>query len=201
MRKKNVEVTGKPTQYNLQTLEYNWGELPDTHFKVKENGPRIRDYAIPAGAPSGGNVSDNMRAILGGGDVAGAGAGAGARAPANNENSRSVRQAPPSPQPAPMPSRPQQEDFAVQRGNGNANGGAARNLDPGALRGGGGNDLGQQYAAMHQPQPQLPQYQQQPQQQRLEPAAYVTPWSHEDLRRQVLMSQVEAGHNYLHQFL
>lgn len=33
-RKRFVEVTGKPTQYNLQTRTYDWRELPNTHYVI-----------------------------------------------------------------------------------------------------------------------------------------------------------------------
>lgn len=57
MRKKE-EVCGKPTQYNLQTLQYNWRELPDTHFEFQQenqqrrggtrlNAPYATDYVAP----------------------------------------------------------------------------------------------------------------------------------------------------------
>lgn len=39
MRRKE-EVCGKPTQYNLQTLEYDWKELPDTHFAFQGDNRR-----------------------------------------------------------------------------------------------------------------------------------------------------------------
>lgn len=39
MRRKE-EVCGKPTQYNLQTLQYDWKELPDTHFAFGGNNRR-----------------------------------------------------------------------------------------------------------------------------------------------------------------
>ncbi|KPA77777.1 hypothetical protein ABB37_06610 [Leptomonas pyrrhocoris] len=52
--KKKEEVCGKPNQYNLQTLEYDWKELPDTHIQLPPQQPRIRDYSlapVPAAAP------------------------------------------------------------------------------------------------------------------------------------------------------
>lgn len=33
-RKRFTEVTGKPTQYNLQTRTYDWRELPNTHYII-----------------------------------------------------------------------------------------------------------------------------------------------------------------------
>ncbi|CAD2212656.1 hypothetical protein ADEAN_000006800 [Angomonas deanei] len=61
MRKKNQEVTGKPTQYNLQTLEYDWKQLPNSHRvfdnanKQNQNPPQnepeqSRQVSLP-GAP------------------------------------------------------------------------------------------------------------------------------------------------------
>lgn len=56
MRKKNQEVTGKPTQYNLQTLEYNWGELPE--------GQRFAGRAEQKRAPP--DLAQNIANRLGG---------------------------------------------------------------------------------------------------------------------------------------
>ncbi|KEG07890.1 hypothetical protein DQ04_08551030 [Trypanosoma grayi] len=39
--RKKEEVCGKPTQYNLQTCEYNWKYLPDTHFNLDKT-PRSK---------------------------------------------------------------------------------------------------------------------------------------------------------------
>eukprot|EP00796_Vickermania_ingenoplastis_P007088 gene7088-5022_t len=40
--KRKTDVCGKPTQYNLQTLQYDWKELPDTHFAFNGSEPRRR---------------------------------------------------------------------------------------------------------------------------------------------------------------
>lgn len=50
--KKKEEVCGKPNQYNLQTLEYDWKELPDSHIQVPQQQPRIRNYSVAAAPPS-----------------------------------------------------------------------------------------------------------------------------------------------------
>ncbi|XQJ26029.1 hypothetical protein NXY56_001978 [Leishmania guyanensis] len=47
--KRTEEVCGKPNQYNLKTLEYDWKELPDTHFQVPPPQPRLRNYSALAG--------------------------------------------------------------------------------------------------------------------------------------------------------
>ncbi|CBZ25191.1 conserved hypothetical protein [Leishmania mexicana MHOM/GT/2001/U1103] len=52
--KKKEEVCGKPNQYNLETLQYDWGELPDTHIQVPPQQPRVRDYAALAGSGAAG---------------------------------------------------------------------------------------------------------------------------------------------------
>lgn len=46
MRRKK-EVCGKPTQYNLQTLQYNWKELPDTHFTIPDRNYRVHHPVEP----------------------------------------------------------------------------------------------------------------------------------------------------------
>lgn len=45
VRRKKEEVCGKPNQYNLQTLEYDWKELPDTHYELPPQKPMVRDYS------------------------------------------------------------------------------------------------------------------------------------------------------------
>ncbi|GET87368.1 hypothetical protein, conserved [Leishmania tarentolae] len=46
---KKEEVCGKPNQYNLKTLQYDWKELPDTHIQLPPQKPRVRDYSALAG--------------------------------------------------------------------------------------------------------------------------------------------------------
>ncbi|CAC9474158.1 conserved hypothetical protein [Leishmania infantum JPCM5] len=53
--KKKEEVCGKPNQYNLNTLEYDWRELPDTHIQVPPPQPCVRDYSALAGYSAAGN--------------------------------------------------------------------------------------------------------------------------------------------------
>ncbi|CCW64967.1 unnamed protein product [Phytomonas sp. EM1] len=47
MRRKNQEVCGKPTEYNLQTMEYNRRELPNTRIQPLKQEPRVRYYPQP----------------------------------------------------------------------------------------------------------------------------------------------------------
>lgn len=42
-------MCGKPTQYNLQTCEYNWRSLPDTHFTFEAQNRRRRHIGILPG--------------------------------------------------------------------------------------------------------------------------------------------------------
>nr|CCC92346.1 conserved hypothetical protein [Trypanosoma congolense IL3000] len=46
LRGKKEEVCGKPTQYNLQTCEYDWRTLPDTHFALGRNKHGRRNVGI-----------------------------------------------------------------------------------------------------------------------------------------------------------
>ncbi|RNF03453.1 hypothetical protein TraAM80_05802 [Trypanosoma rangeli] len=45
------EVCGKPTQYNLQTCEYDWKYLPDTHFVIQQNAKRRGQFSLQPSAP------------------------------------------------------------------------------------------------------------------------------------------------------
>ncbi|ESL10243.1 hypothetical protein TRSC58_02027 [Trypanosoma rangeli SC58] len=53
----NKEVCGKPTQYNLQTCEYDWKYLPDTHFVIEQNVKRRDPFPLRSSAPT--NVAFN----------------------------------------------------------------------------------------------------------------------------------------------
>ncbi|KPI89335.1 hypothetical protein ABL78_1564 [Leptomonas seymouri] len=56
--KNKEEVCGKPNQYNLQTLEYDWKELPDTHIQIPLQQPRARHYPLaPLQNAAGGAAS------------------------------------------------------------------------------------------------------------------------------------------------
>ncbi|EPY26671.1 hypothetical protein STCU_05497 [Strigomonas culicis] len=48
MPKKKQEITGKPTHYNLHTMEYDWKHLPDGHleFEVPEQRRLSRPVSI-----------------------------------------------------------------------------------------------------------------------------------------------------------
>ncbi|RNF03770.1 uncharacterized protein Tco025E_08113 [Trypanosoma conorhini] len=50
--KKKEEVCGKPTQYNLQTCEYDWKYLPDTHFVIKQGVRRRERPSLWPSAPA-----------------------------------------------------------------------------------------------------------------------------------------------------
>ncbi|KAK7198283.1 hypothetical protein NESM_000785800 [Novymonas esmeraldas] len=94
-RKKKEEVCGKPNQYNLQTLEYDWRELPDTHVQVSPQQPRVRDYSAFAGyGPPGQRLNPITHEPL---PSPGVGAAAA------------------SPTPLPSPSRPAQEEVRQRR--------------------------------------------------------------------------------------
>ncbi|EAN94486.1 hypothetical protein C3747_186g78c [Trypanosoma cruzi] len=49
--RKKQEVCGKPTQYNLQTCEYDWKYLPDTHFNIEAKSPRRRQPSVQSNVP------------------------------------------------------------------------------------------------------------------------------------------------------
>ncbi|TPP40912.1 hypothetical protein CGC20_36315 [Leishmania donovani] len=71
--KKKEEVCGKPNQYNLNTLEYDWRELPDTHIQVPPPQPCVRDYSALAGYGAAGNRAhhdnrDHVADLFGDGD-------------------------------------------------------------------------------------------------------------------------------------
>ncbi|CCW71730.1 unnamed protein product [Phytomonas sp. Hart1] len=47
MRRKKQDVCGKPTQYNLQTMEYNWRELPNTKIQLMKQEPLPKHNSAP----------------------------------------------------------------------------------------------------------------------------------------------------------
>ncbi|KAG5508715.1 hypothetical protein JKF63_05213 [Porcisia hertigi] len=95
--KKKEEVCGKPNQYNLKTLEYDWKELPDNHIQVPPQRPRVRDYSALAGCGAAGpKVNPITNQHL----------------PSPSDGARARRDV--SPTPLPSPSRPVQEALRLR---------------------------------------------------------------------------------------
>ena len=219
--KKKEEVCGKPNQYNLQTLEYDWKELPDTHIQLPPQQPRIRNYSVASSANAAASPPPRLN-------------------PITHQPLPAAAGVSPSYTPLPSPSKPAQE--ALSRNNNTNNGSVyapqgryAHN----SRRDNVADLFSDPSASPAQPYAENPS-QQQPQQQlavlppvypydidRREPdpvpscsppllskAAFeneavaapayrdgkdaVIPWSHEDIRRVVTSNALEAQRSYLH---
>lgn len=72
MLRKREEVCGKPTQYNLQTLEYDWKELPDTHLRFqgtnRRRGGAEPPYAVDDGYRGPSNQFNQFQPAVNDGD-------------------------------------------------------------------------------------------------------------------------------------
>ncbi|KAG5482465.1 hypothetical protein CUR178_05604 [Leishmania enriettii] len=95
--KQKEEVCGKPNQYNLETLEYDWKELPNTHFQIPPQQPRVRDACALRGHDA---TSRRLNPIT------------HQPLPFPGCGSRSSRAV--SPTPLPSPSRPAQEGMRLR---------------------------------------------------------------------------------------
>jgi hypothetical protein len=96
--KKKEEVCGKPNQYNLQTLEYDWKELPDTHIQIPPQQPRVRAYSLTPAANVGAGPSPQPKLN-----------------PITHQPLPSAGVGP-AYTPLPSPSKPTQEDLSRNRG-------------------------------------------------------------------------------------
>lgn len=177
MPRKKEEVCGKPTQYNLQTLEYDWKELPDTHYQIPQRQQRKRPQAT-VGSPS---KEVKLLPVP--------------PPPCPPMTALS---------PMPAPSYPIQE--AVSGGGGSAVGGPSDiygrevvdgsvGRDPQYSQHGGHPDWrsgGAMPCGREVPQPLVSE-----QRAEMHPPVYVAPWSHDDIRRMVHANYAEAQRKYL----